>query len=453
MELLDKLLNFADEFDMLPETGTVLCCVSGGADSMCLLDALLHIAPARGFTVAAAHFNHRLRGAESDRDEMFTRDYCTARGVPFYSACGDVNAYAREHGLGIEEAARDCRYAFFHKTAQTINACRIATAHTADDNAETMLMNFTRGAGTLGLCGIPPVRGIIIRPMLRISKAQVVAWNEERGVPCVEDSTNSLDIYTRNKIRHVVMPVLQELNPRFDDAVSTSAELLRIDEEYLSELAEEFVRVNCARNTASAAELSALPKAVSTRVVRKLCFGSLSYKHVNAVLELCRSGGVSGSLSLPGMTVRREYDTIVFGAGEQPDGFAPITPVPGQTAIIPGLSLKMSCKSVVCSANIIKINKSLTSFYFKSNDLCGNIIVRPRREGDEIRLSGQRKSLKKLFIEHRIPRVKRGLVPVVADDEGVLAVYGIGIGQRAVPQPGDTALQIDFEKENEGGME
>ena len=354
---------------------------------------------------------------------------CTVVGFPNGYMLGNVKAY---------------------ETAQAIDAQRIATAHTADDNAETMLMNFTRGAGARGLSGIPPVRGIIIRPMLQVSRTEVVAWNKERGVPCVEDSTNSLDIYTRNKVRHVVMPVLRELNSRFDDAVSTSAELLRADEEYLSELAEEFISAQCAGNAAPVAELLKLPKAVSTRVVRKLCGGTLSYGHVNAVLELCRSGRASGSLSLPGMVVRREYDKVVFGGPFLPDGFAPITPIPGQTAIIPGLSLKMSCKSVVYSDNI---NKSLTFFLFKCNDLYGKIIVRPRREGDEIKMFGHRKSLKKLFIERRIPRAKRGLIPVIADEEGVLAVYGIGMGQRAVPEPGDAALRIDFEETNEGGME
>ena len=474
--LINKTTDFADEHSMFPGSGLVMACVSGGADSMCLLDALLEISRLRGFGVCVAHYNHMLRGGESDRDEAFVRTHCEIREVPFYSGSGDVRAYAKENGIGIEEAARDMRYGYFFEAALETGAAVIATAHTADDNAETMLLNFVRGAGPAGLSGIPPVRGMVVRPMLKVSRDEVLSYAGERGVSFVEDSTNELDIYTRNRLRRAVMPVLRELNPRLGEAAASAAAVLRADEVYLSGAADEFIKsvenqgnseFQMTRHSSEFripnsefqmtrlssefripnSELLALPFAVSSRVIRKLCNGRASYGHVKSVLELCGRDTVNASLSLPGMTVYKEYGNIVFvpGGGAAPGGFDPVYPEDGSRTEIPGTGLFISCKFLTCGDTIYK---SLTTFLFQSIDLCGRIAVRPRLEGDTIRLlgHGQTKSLKKLFIERRVPVRKRNLIPVVADDKGVLAVYGIGAGDRAAPVPGSRVLQIDFEE-------
>ena len=503
--MLDKIISFADELNMLPESGLILVCVSGGMDSMCLFEALMDISAQRGFCVGIAHYNHRLRGNESARDEKFVRDYCAVRDVPFYAGSGGVREHAKKHKLGIEEAAREMRYNFFFSTAEIIGAQRIATAHTADDNAETIILNLTRGAGAAGLSGIPPIRGMhrsanvrrnelplhnsltlgscgsakhdimIIRPMLLVSRDEVVHFIKERGIPFSEDSTNSLDIFTRNKVRHDIIPVIREINPRFNEAAATAAALSRADEEYLSKIAESFIIERCKGASAPLEELLELPFAVSGRVIRKLCGGSLSYRHVRAVLQLCGCGRPSAKLSLPGTTVCKEYDRIVFGGDRKAaaDGFAPVHPKDGDCVPIPGLSLKLTCKSVIyddimhradgrdestlsdhfahgCGGRAKHdiINKSLTSFQFKCVEICGKMTVRPRREGDKIKFFGQNgtKTLKKLFIERRIPAGKRTQIPVVADDCGVLAVYGMGRGDRAVPKRGDLALLLDFKE-------
>ena len=449
-ELLKEILSFADEHDMLPGSGDMLVCVSGGADSMCLLEAMLHISYERGFSVSAAHYNHGLRGDESDRDELFVRDYCEACGVPFYSGDGDVRGYAKANGLGVEVAARDMRYRFFYETADLIGAGRVATAHTADDNVETILLNLVRGAGANGLSGIPPVRGSVVRPLLRTSRDDVMLFVRERGIPYVEDSTNCLDIFTRNKIRLSVMPVLREINPRLNEAAGSAAELLRADEEFISDIADLFIADCCAGLTTDAGDLLELPLAVSSRVIRKLHGGSLSSRHVRSVLALCGLDSPSASLSLPGMSVYREYGRVIFAPKQDAaaDGFAQVFPADGESAIILAAGLKMSCKSAIFSDIINRTDKEFTSFLFKSIDICGKIAVRPRREGDKIRLEGHQgtKTLKKLFIERRIPSRKRAFIPVIADDAGVLAVYGLGIGDRAAPAPGDEALRIVFEE-------
>ena len=494
--MLNKIISFADEHNMFPDSGNVLVCVSGGADSMCLLEALLAISPERGFGVSAAHFNHRLRGEESLRDEIFVREYCDMRGVQYFIGEGDIRAYAKKHNLGIEEAARKSRYNFFFAQAEETGSNRIATGHTADDNAETMIINFARGAGTAGLSGIPPKRRdirnpelrvpnahpksevVLIRPMLSVTKDEVMRFAAQRGIPFVDDSTNNLDIYTRNKVRHYVVPVLREINPKFAQTAEASSALLRADEEYISKVADEFIKTHVSHEameskkselltqrsnpipyslfpiplrsqiaSVDARQLAELPFAVSGRVVRKLCHGrGLSYIHVKAILDLCNSSNPSACLSLPGMTVYREYGLAVFSTNAQisEDSFIPIYPTDGDSIVIPGLGLKLSCKSVVHSGII---SKSLTTFQFKSADICGRMIVRPRRKGDSIKLFGRNetKTLKKLFIERRVSVRKREMIPIIADDSGVLAIYGLGVGERAIPELGDSAVQISFE--------
>ena len=225
---------FADRYGMLPPGSTVICALSGGADSVCLLHWLLSLAAERQLRVCAAHFDHRLRGAESERDAAFAARFCESRGVALFSGSGDAAAWAAERGLGTEEAARELRYAFFEKTAAELPGSRVATAHNADDNAETLLMRLGRGSGLRGLGGIPPVRGIYIRPLLQTERSTILRYLRENELEWVEDSTNREDAYTRNRLRHRVLPLLREEYPGFVRSVSACADRLREDEAYLS---------------------------------------------------------------------------------------------------------------------------------------------------------------------------------------------------------------------------
>ena len=444
--MLARFLEYADRYGMLPDGVRVLAAVSGGADSMCLLELLLEAAKRRDLSVEAAHFNHRLRGAESDRDEGFVSDWCRSRGVVCHVGSGDVAAFSESGGKGLEEAARILRYRYLEQTAEETCARRIATAHNADDNAETMLLNLTRGSGLRGLCGIPPVRGRIVRPLLCFTREEIESYLSEHGIPHVEDSTNSEDICGRNRIRHAVMPVLRELNGGFSGAALRTSELLRRDEEYIASAARGFIDSLDAPGRADAAFLAALPYPVASRVVRMMCGTGLSADHVGAVLRLCESQDPSAEISLPGMTAAREYGDIVFRPrGGEKTSFEPVELGEGETAELPELGLRAVCTGGVCER---KIYKSFTTFLFKKAGLCGKIIIRPRCEGDSIAISGRSgtKTLKKLFIEERIPAARRGLVPVFADSSGVLAVAGMGTDRRVFPDEGDEIIKITFEK-------
>ena len=453
--MIEKVLDYADANNMLPDAGVVLVCVSGGADSMCLLEVMRHISYSRGFNIVAAHFNHKLRGEESDRDETFVMNVCEEHGIPFYSDRGDVAGIAKKQGRGIEETARDMRYSFFHETAEKVFASRIVTAHTVNDNTETMLLNLVRGTGASGMAGIPPVRGDVVRPLLCISRDEVMEFISERKLPYMEDSTNKLDIYTRNNIRHNIVPLLEKINPHLHDVAFSASRLFREDEEFIADIAELFIQDCCVGHTANAKDLAVLPFSVSSRVIRKIHTTSapdsptLSFNNVNDVLTLCAGDNPSASLSLPGMVVYREYERVIFNTEPKQSDmeFAPVYPMDGDSSIILALGLKITCKSVVYNDSI-KFNASFSSFIFKKVDICGRITVRPRRAGDSIKLkkhSGT-KTLKKLFIEKRIPLRKRALIPVICDDEGVLGIYRIGVSDRAVPEPGDPAVMVSFEE-------
>lgn len=437
------IIDFCEKYDMLPRGSRVLLALSGGKDSVFLLEKLLELREERELTLACAHFDHKLRGAESDRDREFVKDLCAIRGLPFHLGSGAVAAFAGDQGLGTEEAARRLRYEFLEKTADSIGADRIATAHTADDNAETLILNLLRGSGLKGLCGIPPVRGRIVRPLLETTTAEILEYLSSLSIKYVEDSTNAGDEYARNRVRHHIIPALRELEPSFDQAVVRCLSLLREDEALLGAMAQDFYNEKAdSDGSLPTAELAALPKPLSSRVIRLAAGGELSLTHTQAVLKLAGGQDPHAELHLPGGKVRREYDRLSFGA--QP------RPLLGVKRLFPGCSVSLDEAGLVASCEEAKvfdeINNSVNTFLVKSDSICGNIVIGPGKGGESIRLAGRgcTKTLKKLFAEARIPLARRGLVPVLRDDEGLVAVYGFGIAQRCQAMAGDKALKISL---------
>ena len=199
-------------YDLIPPGSGVLCALSGGADSMYLLCRLLEGRRAGGYRVCAAHYNHNLRCAAA-ADEQFVRDWCGAHEIPLLVGSGDVAGEARRSGDGLEARGRAMRYAFLEEAAEELDCQLIATGHHAGDNAETVLLHLVRGCGLQGLTGIPERRGRLIRPMLAITRGEILAYLNEHAVPHVEDESNSDPAYTRNFLRTRVMPLLEQVNP------------------------------------------------------------------------------------------------------------------------------------------------------------------------------------------------------------------------------------------------
>lgn len=429
---------------MLPRGSRVLCAVSGGADSMCLLHMLRSRQEALGIEVMAAHFEHGLRGEESLRDASFVEKFCGDNNILCVVSHGNVSEYAEKNGLGTEEAARIMRYEFLERTAKELTCDRIATAHNADDNAETVLFNLCRGTGMTGLCGIPPVRGKIVRPLLDMTRADIEKYLEEQGIPHVEDSSNQSDDYSRNILRHRVTPVMREINPRFAEAAFRTAELMRQDEDFIECAAQKFIDENYNGESIGVQELSKLHDAVTARVFRRLCPKSLSQSHVEDAVELLH-GTALAFLDLPGIRLQREQGRIYFGEVEHIQ-IRERELVPGETLHIPEAGLRISTE---ISEEYEEINGLFKTYLFKYDSICGKMFVTPRKSGDKIRPFGRNctKSLKSLFNEAHMTQRQRDLTPVIRDDRGVIAVCGLAVDQRVAAGEGDRIIKIHIEKE------
>lgn len=414
----------------------LLCAVSGGADSMCLL----HLLVSGGYDVAAAHFEHGIRGEESLRDAAFVEGWCEERGVPFVLGHGDAPKYAAEHSLSLEEAARELRYSFLFKTAKELGAARILTAHNRDDNAETLLFNLTRGSGAAGLCGIPRERGLILRPLLHTGRAEIEAYLRENAVPHVEDSTNGSDDYTRNLIRHQIVPLLRQINPRFSEAAARTAALLDRDEDFLSGLAADFLARELRDGSLPLASLNALHPAVASRAVRRL-FPGISMERCEAVLDFCRDSEY-GLLQLPGHTLRREQGRLYLTPGEE-IRIQTRRLLPGDSAEIPELGLR--AESALCRYHG-EIHDLFKTSYLKYEIVSTGLFLTGRRPGDTIRPVGRgvSKKLSALFKEAGYTKAERDACLILRDEKGPLLVRGLAIDERAAPQIGDEAVKITF---------
>lgn len=422
----------------------ILCAVSGGMDSVCLLSLLRERPDIR---LSAAHYNHRLRGGESDDDEKFVRALCGEWGIPAYFGSGDVAAAARDEGLSLETAAREMRYAFLYATAERIGADFIATAHNADDNAETLLMRLARGTALRGLCGIPEKRGILIRPLLGVKRSEIETYLNEKALPHREDSSNAEDEAARNRIRHYALPALRSVNPAFEDAVGRCIGDLQQDEDCLERLAEQAYEELSDGEALSVSGLLALHPALQSRVLRIFAGGNLQQSHRNDILRLCEKEG-NGKLNLPGMTLCKSYNRLLpVTEGENPAE---------DREILPGSCFSWGNYHVTVQLSPFEgeIQNSFTIFSFSRRKICGTLMLTCRREGDSILFDhreGKRK-LRRLFIDAKIPSAERSGIPVLRDDEGVLAVYGFGRSRRAIPEKGEEALRVMIEK-NSGGTE
>jgi len=433
----ESILEAVKRFSLLQENRNITVALSGGADSMCLLYALLSLKEKLNIEVSAAHLNHQIRGEEALRDEAFVKEQCEKLKVKLYCERVDVPEYAKCNNLSIELAAREVRYEFLRRVSNGL----VATAHTASDNLETMLFNLSRGTAIDGLCGIPPKRDIFIRPLLLCTRAEVEAYCEKNNIPYVTDSTNLTDDYTRNKIRHNVVSVLKEINPAIETTASRTAAFLREDAFVLNSKAEEFFfNAVSANNSLLLNGFKSLAPAIAKRVIIKFV-DSLKLQillesiHIEAIYNVALNGGRT-SLPKNCSAIVNGNELFVVKNGE--DG----------------------CKNTefkVCIAeteniffkNTKKVNNLLLKNLLDRDKIVGKWILRTRLPGDCIRLKnrGCTKTLNKLYSESCIPTELRDSIPVIADENGVIWVYGIGVAHRcAVSATTKYVYKIDTQK-------
>lgn len=410
---------------------------SGGADS----SAILHYLKDKCKNLVAVHINHMIRGEEADRDEMTCKRACQEYGVSFMSFHVDVPSLSKERKKGLEEVARDERYRIFKDVLKSDSRYKcIVTAHNANDNCETILFNLSRGGGTKGLSGISPVNEKVFRPLIFCTREEIINYCNDNNIEYVTDSTNSDTDYTRNYIRHKVLPLFTQLNGNFVESCSRVSHILRQDEEYIGGVADKILNEHIPNGRLDKEIALGLDKAILSRVLKKMCLENLDYTSINSILSLIDNWHSGKMINLTNkITFKLEHSYCHFIKNEEMEH------LDYETILSNGINYVGDM--VVC------LNCALDSDEYKekgraclnSENIQGQLFARNKQDGDCVRSLGVTKKLKKVFTDKHIPSHERNKIPVICDSKGVVAIPGIIVRDGAFDKKGDITI-IVYEK-------
>ena len=439
--IFDKVCDADRNFGLFKGCRKILVGLSGGADSCCLVRVLCTLSEKYGFKVGALHVNHGIRGKEADRDEAFSENLCKELGIEFICVRADIPSLAKEQGTSLELCARNKRYEIFEEVCKKNSYDAVAVAHNACDNAETVLFNLSRGSSLKGLCGIPPKRflcdGIfIVRPLIYVTRDEIEEYLKDCGASFVTDSSNLSDDYTRNFIRHNILPSLRQLNPSLEDAVSRLTSSLRLDGEYLDGIAEKNV-------SDKLSELSKLDRCILSRVLVKLfekaCAEMPECKHIDAlcdkIYEAVNKPDIRTSISFPGKVRANLGDGILSFTKDTrtkpqikeyciklSEGFNVIDETDFAVHI-----------SFFKNDNILQtithkgenIYKKYTTDYLYSDTIPDSLCAVSRKDGSTILSHGMNKSVKKLMSDAKVPLCDRYVLPLITENDKLILLPGI----------------------------
>ena len=424
----DKVISTIEKYRMLDINDRVTVGFSGGADSVCLLHILHTLKDRYNLELTACHVNHMLRGEEADRDEKFCRDFCDKYGIKLVVLRVDVAKIAEEKKESVELCARKIRYSFFEECAGPSG--KIATAHTLSDSLETTLFNMMRGTALKGLCGIPEKRGNIVRPLIELTRREIEEYCKENELYYVTDSTNNADEYTRNRIRHKIIPQMQvESNSLYTGYLSMHRALSR-DEDFLSGFADEILEKARKNNGYDAKELARCHDSILIRCVAKLFSEfsvSIDTPKLELVCDIVKKGRGKVNLA-PNVYATVGKSTLTVDKETKQDYFE-LSLNEGEQEVFEGKYISFKREKAICSK---KVNQNLLKKYIDCDKIGRDVVVRQRKDGDKIRLASNKmtKTLKKLFNEREIPVSQRDKVLLVCDEEGLVWVEGFGAAQR-----------------------
>ncbi len=422
--MIDAVKAITTRYNMLSKGDNLLIGLSGGADSVALLNVMLSLATELEISISACHVNHMLRGIESDCDEKFVRCLCAKLNVPLKCFSVDVNSLAQKQGKSTEEAARNARYECFEKAS---SGGKIATAHTLSDSAETVLLNLTRGTAIKGLCGIPPVRGNIIRPLIECTRSEVEDYCNANSLEYVTDSSNLTSDYTRNKLRHEVIPVFKGINPSFENAVLRMTNSLEQDSNYLDEVAN-------AQLSTQISKLAAMPTAIRHRCISKFLeknnISLSTFKIIETDAIIMQN---SGKINVDGNShIVAQNGELKFISSD--DGHDKLWEVPlslGECTLPNGDSYVFKLIKPEEYKEFINFSENSLYQLLDYDKIIGTVVLRSRYGGDKIKLNGRgfTSTVKKLLAS-RLPVDKRAQQLIIADDDGPVYVEGFGIAER-----------------------
>lgn len=438
---------------MLEPSDRVIVAVSGGADSVCLLNCLLELAPEYELKLLAAHFNHNLRGAESDDDQKFVEDLCFRFGVELRTGSAYMREISRSRKGSLEELCRESRYEFLLTIMRDSGYGKIALGHNLDDQAETVLMNVIRGAGIEGLKGMDPVRNCCIRPLIEATRAEIMEHLAQKKIPFRKDSSNENNSFRRNSIRNSLIPEIKsKYNPSVTVALGRLAAVARKENAFMDKLARE--ALNRLQPRINVDEFLGCDEAIQNRMIKMALEdlspvrGGISHEHITAVLDIMRGNNPGASASLPyGISVRREYDVVIIGpeGAKQPD-FHYMVDIPGVLRLKEaGMEFRFSLLDRVPEAT-----KDGSNAFMDFDAVVPPLVFRNYRPGDRIQPFGMEghKKLQDVFTDRKIPRGRRRCMPVLADAVSVLWVPGVVMSERmrVAGKTGNTLNVLSVEK-------
>lgn len=419
------------KYHMLNINEHIIIGVSGGADSMALLNVLISLKAKYFLNITAVHINHGLRGKEADEDEKFVLDFCRKNDVNAESFHFDIKKESKRLMLTEEETGRIIRYKAFNDVLEKYNADKIAVAHNINDNAETVLMNLFRGSGVNGLAGINPVREKIIRPLINCSREEIEQYCIKENILYRTDSTNSKTIYTRNKIRLDLIPWIKEnLNNNIINSLSRTSNIIDEENNFLNQMAFKGFEECCIykeKVLINIEKFKDFDNVLKRRIIRIACLKfsrdlhDISYEHVNMILSLLykQTGKI---VNLPyGLKAKRQYNNLLIYNEEIPAESFEYT-----IKIDNPVYIKQLNKKFVVSNNKYNLNNGYT-IIFDLNKIKGDLILRSRKPGDKIFLRGVKgnKKIKDLFIDLKIPKDERESIPLLALENDILWVMDL----------------------------
>lgn len=424
----EDVLSVIKKYNMLENCDRIVVGLSGGADSVCLLSVLNSLKAEYGFSLVAAHINHGIRGAEAQRDEESCKRLCESLDVPLEILHADIPTLSKQQGIGEEECGRIVRYDFFRSLAGERG--KIATAHNLNDNAETLLLNLVRGAGSKGACGIPPVRDNIIRPLIETDRESIEKYCEENELQYVTDSTNLECEYSRNKIRIKVLPTLCEINQNAVGALSGFASRMREQEAFLESVVNEKYALCVKNSVLYEAEFSALDiflkKRIAGRFLSELSHGEVESKHIDAFLSFVGSGKALVTASATEIVSR---DGKIFKKPEQAEQFSVDFSLDDKKVNLPFCEISIEKYDI---KDLQNLNKDILDNLIDCDKISNTLILRSRKDGDKFTFSKRRvtKTVKKLFNEDKIPPEVRNRMVILDSDGEVVWLRGYGTNKK-----------------------
>ena len=459
--IFEKVLSTINKHELIQKGDKIVVGLSGGPDSVCLLHILSRLKEELDLEIYAAHLNHQIRGIEAQKDAFYISKLCEEMGITFFIKSINVPEYCEKNGVSIEEGARKLRYEMFYEIKNNTRANKIAIGHNLNDQAETILMRMMRGTGLQGLKGIEYIRdGVIIRPILDIERNDIEEYCKQNKLNPRIDKTNLESIYTRNKIRLELIPYMKDnFNSNIIESIVRMGNSLRSDNDYIeSEALIKFKEVSNIKSDSVELNLNPyinLHNSMKVRILRnsiKHILGDTNFidqRHIDDIIELEDESKIDKVINLPrGIYVYRKKNSIILTNKEiviEEIEFCYNIPSNG---FIKVKEIGTIIETQVVSIDKYKRSKSDKSCkWFDFNKIKGGIVVRNRRSGDKIKLSGGSKKIKDLFIDIKIPKEDRCKVPVIADDQGILSVGDFRNSENyKIDEETKEVLKVSFKK-------